>query len=67
MKTSFLQPAYAGARLIATGKTFHRSMTMAFCEGEVRDQDDRLLAKALGTFKTIARRDVAKRMADSHD
>lgn len=65
MKTSFLQPGHAGARLIATGTAFHRSTTMAFCEGEVRDQDDRLLAKAIGTFKTIARRDVAKRMAGS--
>jgi acyl-CoA thioesterase len=51
MKTSFLQPGKAGARLMATGHAFHRSTTMAFCDGEVRDANDRLIAKAMGTFK----------------
>jgi acyl-CoA thioesterase len=51
MKTSFLQPAKAGTRLIVSGHAFHRSTTMAFCEGEVRDTDERLIAKAMGTFK----------------
>ncbi len=51
MKTSFLQPGKAGARLIATGHAFHRSSTMAFCEGEVRDDQNKLIAKSLGTFK----------------
>jgi len=51
MKTSFLQPGKAGARLTATGHAFHRSTTMAFCDGEVRDTNDRLIAKAMGTFK----------------
>ena len=61
MKTSFLQPGPAGTRLIATGKAFHRSTTMSFCEGEVRDAHDRLIAKAIGTFKTIKRIDGATR------
>ena len=51
MKTSFLQPAKAGSRLIASGHAFHSSRTLAFCEGEIRDTDDRLIAKAMGTFK----------------
>jgi acyl-CoA thioesterase len=51
MKTSFLQPANAGTRLIAKGHAFHRSSTMAFCDGEVRDAQDRLIAKSMGTFK----------------
>jgi acyl-CoA thioesterase len=51
MKTSFLQPGKAGARLTAIGNAFHRSTTMAFCDGEVRDAHDRLIAKAMGTFK----------------
>jgi acyl-CoA thioesterase len=51
MKTSFLQPAKAGTRLTASARAFHRSSTMSFCEGEVRDSDDRLIAKAMGTFK----------------
>lgn len=51
MKTSFTQPANAGARLIASAHAFHRSSTMAFCDGEVRDAQDRLIAKSMGTFK----------------
>ena len=53
MKTSFLQPAKAGARLMVSGFAYHRSMTMAFCEGEVRDGENRLIAKAMGTFKYL--------------
>jgi acyl-CoA thioesterase len=51
MKTSFLQPGKAGTRLIASGHAFHRSTTLAFCDGEVRDAHDKLIAKAMGTFK----------------
>lgn len=51
MKTSFLQPAKAGSRLMVSGYAFHRSTTMAFCEGAVRDTHDRLIAKSMGTFK----------------
>jgi acyl-CoA thioesterase len=53
MKTSFVQPANAGTRLIASAHAFHRSGTMAFCDGEVRDTDERLIAKAMGTFKYL--------------
>jgi acyl-CoA thioesterase len=53
MKTSFVQPANAGTRLIASAHAFHRSSTMAFCDGEVRDTDERLIAKAMGTFKYL--------------
>ena len=51
MTTSFLQPANAGARLIVSAHAYHRSSTMAFCDGEVRDTEQRLIAKAMGTFK----------------
>jgi acyl-CoA thioesterase len=51
MKTSFLQPAKAQSRLTATARAFHRSSTMAFCEAEARDENARLIAKAMGTFK----------------
>ena len=51
MKTSFLQPAHSGTRLACTAHAFHRTSTMAFCEAEVRDGEQRLIAKALGTFK----------------
>ena len=53
MKTSFLQPANAGTRVIASAQAFHRTNTLAFCEGEVRDTDQRLIAKAMGTFKYL--------------
>ena len=56
MNTSFVQPGRAGSRLIATGKAFHRSTTMAFCEGEVGDEEGRLIAKSMGTFKYLKRR-----------
>jgi acyl-CoA thioesterase len=51
MKTNFLQPANAGTRLTASAHAYHRSSSMAFCDGEVRDADGRLIAKAMGTFK----------------
>jgi acyl-CoA thioesterase len=64
MKTSFLQPAgKPGQRLVAKGKAFHRSTTMVFCEGEVW-QGERLVAKAMGTFKYL-KRSAASRRADS--
>jgi acyl-CoA thioesterase len=51
MTTAFLQPAKPGIRLLASGHAYHRSNTMAHCEAEVRDADDRLIAKSMGTFK----------------
>lgn len=62
MKTSFLQPAGTpGARIVATGHAFHRSTTMCFCEAELHE-GDRLLAKAMGTFKYLRRLDVADKL-----
>ena len=55
MKTSFLQPANAGTRLIVSGNAYHRSSSLAFCDGEVRDTEQRLIAKAMGTFKYLKR------------
>ncbi|MBC3868738.1 PaaI family thioesterase [Undibacterium oligocarboniphilum] len=55
MKTSFLQPGgVAGGRIEARGKAFHESTTMCFCEGEIWN-GDRLIAKAMGTFKYLRR------------
>jgi acyl-CoA thioesterase len=53
MKTSFVQPANAGTRLIASAHAFHRSGAMVFCDGEVHDGEERLIAKAMGTFKYL--------------
>ncbi|MGH8809568.1 MAG: PaaI family thioesterase [Noviherbaspirillum sp.] len=62
MKTSFMQPGgKPGGRIVAKGKAFHRSTTMCFCEGEVWN-GDKLVAKAMGTFKYLKRLDVARKM-----
>ncbi len=51
MKTSFTRPGEGALR--ATGKLLHRSMTLAFCEGSVFDDEGRLCAHATGTFKYL--------------
>jgi acyl-CoA thioesterase len=62
MKTSFLQPAgKPGQRLVAKGKAFHRSATLCFCDGELWD-GDRLVAKAMGTFKFLKRADAGRKL-----
>lgn len=62
MKTSFLQPAgKPGGRIVAKGKAYHRSTTICFCEGELWS-GDKLVAKAMGTFKYLKRLDVARKM-----
>jgi acyl-CoA thioesterase len=53
MATRFLQPANAGTRLIVSAHAYHRSSAVAFCEGEVRDGEQRLIARAMGTFKYL--------------
>ena len=55
MKTSFLQPANAGTRLIVSGHAYHRSNSLIFYDGDVRDAEQRLIAKAMGTFKYLKR------------
>ena len=61
MKTSFLQPAgQPGQRIIAKGRAFHRSTTMVFCDGEIWN-GDKLVAKAMGTFKYLKRLDVGRK------
>jgi uncharacterized protein (TIGR00369 family) len=49
MKTSFLQPG--SGRLVAHGNLLHRTATMAFCQGSVRDGEGRLVGHGTGTFK----------------
>jgi uncharacterized protein (TIGR00369 family) len=57
MKTSFFRPA-VGA-LLARGKVLHRSTTMAYCEAELIDTKGQLVAKSLGTFKFLRRKDAS--------
>jgi uncharacterized protein (TIGR00369 family) len=56
MKTSFLQAGPTQGRLVASGICVHRSSSMAFCEAEIRDEADRVVARASGTFKFLRRR-----------
>ncbi|WP_150574375.1 PaaI family thioesterase [Pandoraea aquatica] len=58
MKTSFMQPGSGEMR--AFGRLLHRSTTMAYCEGEVRDANGKLVAKAMGTFKYLRRLAVGR-------
>jgi len=57
MKTSFFRPAIG--ELLARGKVLHRSTTMAYCEAELLDTKGHLVAKSLGTFKFLRRKDAA--------
>lgn len=61
MKTSFMQPAGTpGGRIVAKGKALHCSKTLCFCEGEVWE-GEKLVAKAMGTFKYARRLDIASK------
>ena len=45
--------ASQGDRIFAKGRVLHGGKSTAFCEGEARDEQDHLLAKAIGTFKLL--------------
>ena len=55
MKTSFIQTGPPEGTVVATGVCVHRSTGMAFCEAELRDDQDRIVACASGTFKFLRR------------
>lgn len=55
MKTSFIQTGPPEGRVAATGICVHRSVSLAFCEAELRDDRDRIVARASGTFKFLRR------------
>lgn len=57
MKTSFMQPGRG--RLVAHGTCVHASLQLAFCEGELRDAEGELVARASGTFKAVRQRPLA--------
>lgn len=49
MKTTFMRPAEG--RLLGQGRLLHRTASLAFCEGDIRDDKGILVAHATGTFK----------------
>ncbi|CAH2790839.1 MAG: Thioesterase [uncultured Caballeronia sp.] len=57
MKVNFMQPGRGELR--AFTRVLHRSTTMAYCEGEIRDSEGHFVAKALGTFKYMHMRKLA--------
>jgi uncharacterized protein (TIGR00369 family) len=61
MKVSFMQPGRGELRAFA--RVLHRSTTMAYCEGEIRDSEGHFVAKALGTFKYMKRLAVGRDIA----
>lgn len=58
MKTNFMQPGQGC--LCAFGRVLHKSSTMVYCEGEVRDNNGAFVAKALGTFKFLRERPLGR-------
>jgi uncharacterized protein (TIGR00369 family) len=51
MKTSFMRPGLG--RMTAQSRRMHRTHTLAFCEGSVRDEKGELIAHATGSFKFL--------------
>lgn len=51
MKTSFMRPAQGQLR--AEGKLLHRTLSMAFCEASVFNEEGELCAHGTGTFKYL--------------
>ena len=49
MKTSFIRPG--AGRLSVRAECVHKATSLMFCEGEARDEQGRLVARANGTFK----------------
>ncbi|HEY6862903.1 MAG TPA: PaaI family thioesterase [Burkholderiales bacterium] len=53
MSVGFMRAGF-GERVVAEGRVLHGGQSTAFCEGEARDEQGNLLAKAIGTFKLLA-------------
>jgi len=47
---SYINPAYAGANLLANGKVIRRGKNMAHCEGILTDSEGKTIASGKGTW-----------------
>jgi uncharacterized protein (TIGR00369 family) len=56
MSVGFMKAGF-GERVLAEGRVLHSGKSTAFCEAEARDDQNKLLAKAIGTFKLLPDRD----------
>jgi uncharacterized protein (TIGR00369 family) len=54
LKVNFIRPAKVGM-LVGVGRTVHRTGTVAFAEGELRDGDGTLVATASATIRIVRR------------
>ena len=52
MSVGFMN-AGTSSHILAEGRVLHGGQSTAFCEAEARDEDGKLLAKAIGTFKLL--------------
>ena len=52
LSVGFMRAGY-GDKIFAEGRVLHGGKSTAFCEGEARDAENQLLAKAIGTFKLL--------------
>jgi uncharacterized protein (TIGR00369 family) len=55
MKVSFIRPAAPGT-IIGSARVISRGRTIAFLEGELRDEEGTLLATATSTFRIAGKR-----------
>lgn len=53
MSVGFMS-AGSSAHIFAEGRVLHGGRSTAFCEAEARDEEGKLLAKAIGTLKVLA-------------
>jgi uncharacterized protein (TIGR00369 family) len=56
LSVGFMRASF-GDRVVAEGRVLHGGQSTAFCEGEARDEEGNLLAKAIGTFKLLPDKD----------
>jgi uncharacterized protein (TIGR00369 family) len=61
MKTSFMQPARG--KLHGKGRLLHRTATMAFTEATIVDEQGKVCAQSIGTFKYVKRLPVGAKGA----
>ena len=50
MKISFVSPALIGKKLIGTAKTIKKGKRIIFIEGEIHNEEGKLIAMGSGTF-----------------
>lgn len=54
MSVGFMKAGFG--EVIAEARVLHGGRSTAFCESEARDESGNLLAKAIGTFKLVAKK-----------